>query len=1153
MSRSSPASRPSNSSGPRHAGHARVPTSAGVIDLAAHIATSSLPRKDSPSDGRSRRPASCRRGGRGMRCAACSHENFAGARFCSDCGGGLERICDACGHASGTGAQFCSACGRSMASAAAAVRNGADALPGERRQLTVLFCDIVGSTDLAARLDPEEWHAIGARYQRCGAEAVHRFGGHVAKFLGDGFLTYFGYPIAHDDNAERGARAGIAILDALVPLSEHLESQHGAPLAVRIGIHTGDVVIGEGGGKDPEVFGEAVHLAARVQQLAGPNEVVITETTCRLVSGLFVVEALGGHALRGFPKDVALYRVLQPSGARGRLQASRLRGLTPFVGREPERSLLLSRWERTQEGEGQVVLISGDPGIGKSRLLQVFRDDIAGHAQTWVECAASPYHTSTPFFCVIEMIRQSLSMQCGDSPEQRLILLERALTTTGLDPAEGVPLLAGLIGLSIPQGRYPALVGSPAQQRERLMATIAHWLLAVAAIQPAVLVVEDLMWADPSTIELLELLGQQAATAPLLLLYTARPEFRCMWLPRSNLTVVTLDRLGRQHVRQMIASRQAVALTELVETLVARSDGVPLFAEELASLVTDAAGRFPQREVPTTLQDLLTARLDRLGPARRVAQIGAAIGREFSYRLLEAIAESTAPDLGEALQRLTDAELLRPRGFPPDATYVFKHALIRDAAYGTLLKSRRRELHVAIAQALADRFPETVETMPELLAHHFTQAGEVETAWQQWQRAGQLAVARSALREAAGHFTTALDLLGTLPDEQGRVQQALNLQVLQGQALAATKGYGAHDVSDAFARARDLARTAGGTPELLSVLFGLWTSIAGQGDFAVARDLADELLVVAERGGMPTEMVWGHLAHGVNHYSVGDLTAAREHLARVVALYREVERPASPSDPGVMALSYATVNSWTLGFVDESRQRSRESLELAQQLRNPLAVAWARFFTGALHVFSREPRRALEHVEPLIALSTEQGFALFNGLATIVRGAALSGDGRHDEAVAELRKGLGVYRTTGQRVSHRLYLCWLAQAYAAAGAVEEAAATVDEALGIPTNERLFEPELHRLRAELLARQHGEPARVEASFREAIELARWQAARSLELRAAKSYAQWLRAAGRGGEGRQYLGEVCGWFPPGTGNRDLDEARALLRELPLGQSG
>ena len=1084
-----------------------------------------------------------------MRCAACSFDNLPAARYCSGCGAGLAWICVSCGHANGPGAQFCSACGRRLAPDAAAIEDreapAADRLVGERRQLTVLFCDIVGSTELVARLDPEEWQEISAQYQRRGTEAVERFGGFIDKFLGDGFLTYFGYPLAHDDGPERGVRAGIAILDALAPLNERLERQHGVRLAVRIGVHTGEVVIGEGGGKETEVFGEAVHVAARVQYIAGPDEVLITETTGRLVSGLFLMEERGIHPLRGIPEPVVLYRVLQPSGARGRLQAASPHGLTPFVGREAERLLLHSRWDRAQEGEGQIVLISGEPGIGKSRLLQVFRGDIADRAHTWIECAASSYHENTPFFCVIEMLQQALAKQCGESTDQRLMLLERALATTGLNPQEAVPLVAALIGLALPPERYPPLVGSPGQQRQRLMTTLVQWVLGTAAVQPVVLVVEDLMWADPSTIELLELLGQQAATAPVLLLYTARPEFRCAWPPRSNFTVATLDRLSRQQVRQMIAG----ALPELVEMLVARSDGVPLFAEELTRLVTGETGRFTQGQVPATLQDLLAARLDRLGPARRIAQIGAAIGRDFSYGLLEAVAGSTVPDLDAALARLANAELLSARGFPPDAIYIFRHALIRDAAYGSLLKRRRRELHIAIARVLAERFPDTAEAMPELLAHHYTEAGELETAWRQWQRAGERAVGRSALLEAAGHFATALQVLDTLPDAPERAQQGLNLQILLGQALAATKGYGAREVTDAFARARELARQVGGTPELLSVLFGLWASIAGQGELRVACDLADELLTVAERAGMRSEKVWGHLAHGINHYSLGDATPAHEHLAQVVVLYGEAERPASPSDPGVMALSYATVNSWTLGLVDEAREHSRRSLELAEHLRNPLAVAWARFFTAALHVFLREPRQSLEHVDPLIALSTLYRFPLFVGLATIVRGAALSEDGRREEGLAELRKGLALYRATGQRVSHRLYLCWLAQAYAGAGAIADATATVGEALAMSSDERLFEPELHRLRAELLVRQGADPRRIEASFREALDLARHQAARSLELRAATTYARWLQIARRPDEARQQLGEVYGWFPVGCDTRDLEEARVLLRELSV----
>jgi class 3 adenylate cyclase/tetratricopeptide (TPR) repeat protein len=1029
------------------------------------------------------------------------------------------------------------------------VRHGRDVpaerLVGERRQLTVLFCDIVGSTELAARHDPEEWQTICAQYQRCGADTVERFGGYVAQFLGDGLLTYFGYPLVHDDGPERGVRAGLAILDAMVALNARLERQYGVRLAVRVGVHTGEVVIGEGGGKETEVFGEAIHVAARVQQLAGRDEVLVTDATYRLVPGLFLIEERGAHPLRGIPQPVALYRVVQPSGVRGRVRVAATRGLTPFVGRDAERAVLRDRFARAQDGEGQVVLICGEPGIGKSRLLQVLREDLAGCAQTWIECGASPYHESTPFFCIIDMLEEALTQQCGDSSEQRLIVLERALAAARLNVEEALPLVAALIGLEAAAERYPPLSGPPGQLRQRTMATLVRWLLGAAALQPVVLVVEDLMWADPSTLELLELLGQQAARARVLLLYTARPDFRHAWPVRSNFTTVTLDRLSQPEVRRMVAS----AAQELVETLVERSDGVPLFAEELMCLVKDAA-RSPHSEIPATLQDLLTARLDRLGTARRIAQIGAVIGREFSYGLLEAVAGAPAAELDAALGRLTEAELLHARGFPPDATYVFKHALIRDAAYGSLLKSRRRELHIAIAHALGERLADTAEGLPELLAHHYTEAGETEAAWRGWQRAGELAVARSALLEAAGHFTTARELLATLPDTPERAQHAIGLQILLGQALAATKGYGSRDVTDAFARARDLARKLGGTPELLSVLFGLWTSVAGQGELRVARELAEELLAVAERAGMRSELVWGHLAHGIKYYSFGDAAPAREHLAKVVALYREAERPASPSDPGVMALSYACVNSWMLGLVDEARALSREALELAESLRSPFAVAWAGFFTAALHVFLGEPRRALEHADPLLVLCAEHQFPLFVGLLTIVRGAAISGDGRHEEGLAQLRTGIEGYAATGQRVSHRLYLCWLARACVDAGALEEASATVTEALAMHTDERLFEPELHRLRAELLVREGVEAPRAEASFRAALELAQRQAARSLELRAATSYARWLRDAGRDEEARQRLGAVCGWFPEALDTADLRTARALLRELSVG---
>ena len=1084
-----------------------------------------------------------------MRCGACHTENAGEGNFCSRCGRPLRQPCAACGHANDPDGRFCGRCGRPLTPAVAEAEP-ARRIPagGERRQLTVLFCDIVGSTQLAARLDPEDWYAVAARYQQCAAKAVERFGGHIAQFQGDGFLTYFGYPLVYDDSPERGVRAALGMLDALERLNAELTREHGIRIAVRIGIHTGEVVLAPGGRDETDLFGEAVHLTARVQHLGGPDEIVVTDPTCRLVRGLFLMEERGVHDVAGFHEPVSLYRVVAPTGVRGRLSTAPPGGLTPFVGRDAERSLLASRWERVRDAHGQVVLVSGEPGLGKSRLLQVFRDDIAGTPHTWIECTASSYHEQTPFFCVADMLQQALTRQCGDAVDEQLGLLDRAVGMAGLDPARAVPLVAEMIGLVPPAGRYPEAAGEPAERRHRLLTTLVQWVLGAAAAQPLVLVVEDLMWADPSTLELLELLAHQVPTAPVLLLYTARPEFRSPWPPRSNFLTVTLNRLSREEVRRMITSGAAASTsTELVDALAERSDGVPLFAEELTRLMKDARQRFAENEIPATLHDLLMTRLDRVGPARRIAQIGAVIGREFSYELLAAVAGAPGPDLDAALTRLADAELLHARGFPPDASYVFKHALIRDAAYASLLKSRRRELHLAIARALASR--DVAEAPPELLAHHYTEANEIEAAWQAWRQAGESAVARSALREAAEHFATALRLLGTLPDAPGRARQALDVQILYGQALAATKGYGAGEVIDAFDRARELAQQAGATPELRAVLFGLWASIAGKGELRVADELADELLGMGERSGVRGELVWGHLARGVNRYSRGECVGARKDLARGVALYRESDRPPSPSDPGVMALSYAAVNSWALGLFDEARSLSREALALARALRNPFADAWAGLFTGVLHVSLREPGRAMEHTDPLLATCREHKFSLFVGLLTIVRGAALAEDGRHAEGCRELRDGLELYRATGQRVSHRLYLSWLAQACLAAGSIDEAAAAVDEGFAVSPEEHLCEPELHRLRAEILAGRRAEPATIEASYREAIALAARQELRSLELRAATSWVRWCGGGSSSDEAWRHLAELCAWFPETVTNRDLDEARAVLREAVL----
>src|SRR5262245_50624110 len=708
-----------------------------------------------------------------MRCPACQHENKAAARFCEGCGLRLARSCPGCGEEAAPQARFCPSCGKTLSELPPPPRaehrpTGSEAAStpaGERRQLTVVFCDLVGSTPLSQQLDPEEWRYVVAQYQKAATAAVTRFGGHVAKELGDGLLIYFGWPDAREDDPERAVRAGLGILDALAPVNARLAAGYGTRLAVRIGMHTGPVVIADGG----EVFGETPNVAARVQGAADPDTVVVTAATQRLVAGIFVMEDRGMQALKGLREPMVLYRVLQPSGVRGRLAAAAAaaRALTPFVGRERERQTLAEAWERAEDGEGQVVLVVGEAGIGKSRLVQEFKAGLAATPHTRVETGGAAYYDATPFHVVVDLLRQGFGWAADLPTEARLDALDQSLTVVGLKPAEAAPVIAPLLDLPLPEGRYPPLFLAPEQQRKRLLAMLVAWVSGAARLQPSVIVVEDLQWVDPSTLELLGLLVEQGARERLLLVLTARPEFRAPWPLRAHHTQLTLNRLTRRQVNEMIV-RVAVRVLppgEMLEALAVRTDGVPLFVEELTRAMLEAEGAaLVTREIPATLQDTLMARLDRLGAAKEAAQIAAVIGRDFSYALLRTVSGLADDPLQVALRQLADAELVYERGLPPEATYTFKHALVQDAAYEALLKSRRRELHHTVAEALAGRFAALTEAQPEVVAQHWEIAGEAEQAVSAWQQAGDRAKDRSAMAEAERHYRRALDVLASLPD-----------------------------------------------------------------------------------------------------------------------------------------------------------------------------------------------------------------------------------------------------------------------------------------------------------------------------------------------------------------------------------------------------
>jgi class 3 adenylate cyclase/predicted ATPase len=1115
-----------------------------------------------------------------VRCSSCNFDNAADKKFCIRCGVAFGVRCPKCGSENPTEASFCGECGAGfLVPAKAETEEHAPniivdqhAAEGERRHLTVLFCDLVGSTEIASHLDPEEWREIVGEYHRAAAQAIERFDGHVAQYLGDGVMAYFGWPEAHDNDGERAARAGLAILDAISRLNEHPTHPK---LAARIGIDSGAVLVGAGAGKDTDVFGDTPNIAARVQAAAAPGTVMVTAATHRLVSGLFVVEDHEAQALKGVERPVQLYRVVQPSGVRGRLEAAAAaRGLTPFVGREDDLRLLMNRWERAINGEGQVALIVGEAGIGKSRLTQRFHEQLAGTPHAWVEAVAGAFFQNTPFYAVIEMLRELLAWRGDDEPaEEQLAQLETRLELVGLKPAEALPLIAPLLKLPLP-AKYPPQRLSPEQQRRRLLATLVEWALGAAGVQPTVIAIEDLHWVDPSTLELLQLLVEQGATARLLLLYTARPEFRAQWPLRAHHTQITLNRLSAHNVRTMVeevAAKKALS-EETIATVIERTGGVPLFVEELTRAVVESAdAKLTGRAIPVTLHDSLLARLDRLGPAREVIQIGAVLGSDFSYELLHAVHPIPESDLQQALRSLTDAELLYVRGLAPEATYRFKHALIRDAAYELLLRTRRRELHRRIADVLDQSLPAIAEAHPELLAHHYTEAGLTEQAIPHWQKAGQRASQHSAHVEAINHLTKGLDLLDTLPDTPQRAQQELMLQITLGPALQSTKGPGAPEVERVYARARELCQQVGKTPQLFPVLWGLWLYFNARGELRTARELGSRLLTLAQSLQDPVLLLQAHHALWTTSFYLGELASAHEHTEQGIALYN-VQQPSSHDflygghDPGACCQVLGALILWSLGYPDQALQKSHEALTVARELSHPYSLVITLACIAVLHQLRHEGQLIQRRAEAVVTLSIEQGFPFWSAWGTILQGWVLAEQGQREKGVAQIRQGLAAYRAIGGEMMRSQFLALLAEVHGKMGQADEGLIALDEALAAvdKTGERRWEAELYRLKGELTLQKFQvssskfsatEPqplipdpqGEAEACFLKAIKIACKQQAKSLELRATMSLARLLRNAGRLDEARTMLAEIYGWFTEGFDTADLKEAKVLLDEL------
>ena len=1038
----------------------------------------------------------------------------------------------------------------------------------ERRQLTVMFCDLVGSTALSERLDPEDMRDVIRDYQNSVAGEIARFEGHVAKFMGDGVLAYFGWPEAHEDDAERAVRAGLSIAGSVARLT----APSGESLAARIGVATGLVVVGdltgEGAAQEEAVVGDTPNLAARLQDIAKPGAVVVAPSTQHLLADLFELEELGRRKLKGIGAPVQAWRVAAERTAESRFEAVHGRALTPFVGREQEVALLLDRWRMAKEGEGQVLLLSSEAGVGKSRIVEALRDGLGDEPHTRLRYQCSPHHTNSALYPVINQLMFAAGFGPDDTTDNKFDKLETLLAPATGNVADVTPLFADL--LSLPFGnRYPPLDLSPERQKEKTLAALIDLLTTLAAREPVLMIFEDAHWIDPTTREWIDSTIGRTENLAVLLVITHRPEFQSDWAGHTHVTTLSLNRLGRRHCLAMV-DRLTVGKRlpeEVRDEIVAKTDGVPLFVEELTKTVLESGllddqgdhyaltGPLPPLAIPATLQDSLMARLDRLASVKDLAQIGAAIGREFSHDLLAAVAQIGDDELNDALDKIVAAELLFRRGMPPRATYLFKHALVQDAAYESMLRSRRQELHARIAQVLEVRFPEQAEMAPEVLAHHYTEAGLAEPAVENWLRAGRRAAERSANKEAIAHLRQGLGLLTTLPETPERHRQELALQTSLGPAVLATKGWGAAEAKQAYDRARELCRHVGDAAQLFTALWGIWLYHTARGEAQTARDLGGELLSLAEQQGDPELTLQAHHAAWGGVTLLGEFESALDHVEQGMAIYdpgqhRSHAMRYGGHDPGVCGRAQGAIILWMLGYPDRAQDSAHQAMALARELSHPPSVAHALFWTTWVHQFRRQPRVVLECAEALVEVAREQSLASYLTYGTLFKAWSLVAEGSLKEGIPQMQKVLGDFLAPGEGMGTAYFRSFLAEGYGRAGLAEQGLREIDKALRFieSTGEKFWRAETHRLKGELLmSKSAGAHVEAEPYFQDAIATARNQGSKSLELRATTSLARLRRRQGRAKEARDLLAPLYGWFTEGFDTADLKEAKELLDEL------
>ena len=1052
------------------------------------------------------------------------------------------------------------------ATASGPIRQEAVSPSGERRQLTVMFCDLVGSTALSEKLDPEELGKLLHAYRTHCGEVIARYDGFVARYVGDGILTYFGWPTAHEEDAERAVQAALEIVHS-VKWASSTEA-----LSVRIGIATGPVVVGEpsgAGNQSKLAVGSTPNLAARLQGLATADQIVIAASTHRLTGNAFDLTDLGDRDLKGITEPVHAWLVERALVTESRFDAHRGGGtLTPLVGRGAELDLLLSRWSQAKDGEGQVVLLSGEPGIGKSRILSALRRRLEAQGVQALRFQCSPYYVNSAFWPVIDNFERVLKFTRDETTDAKLDKLEALVVTHYGRPLADVRFVAPI--LSIPcEGRYGERPMTPQKHKDETLRTLVDVTEAAARQQPSVMLFEDGHWADPTTLEVLDLLIDRVRTIPLLIVLTHRPEFQSRWSEQGHVGALNLSKLTRVQSAAMVSALAGgkALPAGLLEKILTRTDGVPLFVEELTKSILESgelkeagdhyeySGSVRTVTIPSTLRDSLMARLDRFMPVKEIAQIGAAIGREFSYELIAAVAPIPPSELDDALARLGESGLAFRRGTPPDAVYTFKHALVQDTAYNSLLKSRRQELHGKIARMIEARFPNIRTTEPEVLAHHLTEAGLTEAAIPLWQAAGELASKRMALTEAISHLNQGLELVSILPRSSQRDAGELGLRCALGTAWMALKGWVSPEIWTSLHPALALAKSLQRYDALAPIFFGLTGHIFSQGRVAESLPWVEEMLNFAQATDNADLLITGHGLACNCYGSAGEFTKALEHADKVLDLYDDKKdlhlADILNQDPKTIAGIFGSISIWMLGYPDRASRLNDEKDAHAYRRGHPFDLGFA--LTAGAHEFDHRYEYGVlcKRAEECERLGRENNLpVLWALMAPIARGHALIRQGKVAEAIVPLKAGLSVWEASGGKLHNPTAKAFLAEGMALAGDLDDALHLIDEIITQIERpgweERLHYAEILRLKGWMLSLK-GDLEGAERNFLASLGWAHRQQAKMWELRTSTSLARLWQSQGKRRDAYELLAPVYGWFTEGFDTRDLQDAKALLAEL------